>query len=113
MRHNSDALFRQVLLVLRYTSARPGEVRNLTWPQVDWDNGPLVIQRHKSSRTAKVPLPRIIPLPACVLGLLAWLRKRQGHQPYCLLNSEGQPWTKDAFVQRMDSLRLRAGLAAD
>lgn len=113
LRNNTDALFRQVLLTLRYTSARPGEVRKLTWPQVDWNNKRLVIRRHKSSRTTKVPLPRLIPLPDCVLALLRWLKGRHGHQPYCFLNSDGNPWTKDAFVQRMESLRRRAGIAAD
>jgi integrase len=113
LRHNTDALFRQVLLTLRYTSARPGEVRKLTWPQVDWDNSRLVIWRHKSTRTAKESLPRIIPLPACIAALLRHLQRQRGHQPYCFLNSEGRPWTKDAFVQRMESLRRRAGIVPD
>jgi len=47
------------------------------------------------------------------VALLRHLQKRQGHQPYCFLNSRGEPWTKDAFVQRMDSLRERAGIAPD
>src|SRR5262245_3136430 len=113
LRHSSDSCFRRVLIALRYTSARPGEVRNLTWAQVDWENHRWVIHRHKSSRTARVSKPKIIPMCRCVERLLRWLHPRSGHQPHVFLNSEGRAWTKDAFVQRMESLRRRAGIVAD
>lgn len=113
LRHCTDALFRQFLLMLRYSSARPGEIRKLTWVMVDWQNNRLVIQRHKTRRMLKVPKPRIIPIPVCIVKLLRWLQRQHGTQPYCLLNSEGQPWTKDAVVQRMESLRRRAGITPD
>ncbi len=113
LRHSSDSCFRRVLIALRYTSARPGEVRKLTWAQVDWNNHRWVIYRHKSSHTARIKKPRLIPMCPCVENLLRWLRRRHGHQPYVFLNSLGKPWTKDAFVQRMDSLRKRAGIRPD
>jgi integrase len=113
LRHSWDSCFQRALIALRYTSARPGEVRKLTWAQVDWENHRWVIYRHKSSHTAKVSKPKLIPMCACVENLLRWLKKKDGHQPFVFLNSEGNPWTKDAFVQRMDSLRARAGIVAD
>ena len=113
LRHSSDSCFRRVLIALRYTSARPGEVRNLTWANVDWENRRWVIHRHKSSRTARVRKPKLIPMCRCVERLLRWLHPRSGHQPHVFLNSEGRAWTKDAFVQRMESLRRRAGIVAD
>jgi len=113
LRHSTDAVFRQFLLMLRYTSARPGEIRKLTWTMVDWPNHRLVITRHKTTRTQKVPKPRIIPIPLCIENLLRRLQKQQGDQPYCLLNSQGQPWSKDATGQRMESLRRRAGIEPD
>jgi integrase len=113
MRNNTDALFRQFLLMLRYTPARPGEIRKLTWPMIDWPNHRLVVARHKTSRTQRTPRPRLIPVPPCVEAMLRILQGRQGHQPFCLLNSEGKPWTKDATVQRMESLRRRAGILID
>lgn len=113
LRHSWDSCFQRVLIALRYTSARPGEIRKLTWAQVDWENHRWVIHRHKSSNTAKVKKPKLIPMDPCVENLLRWLKKRHGNQPFAFLNSEGKPWTKDAFVQRMDSLRARAGIAAD
>lgn len=113
LRHSSDSCFRRVLIALRYTSARPGEVRKLTWTQVDWQNHRWVLHRHKTSRTARVSKPKIIPMCPCVEQLLVWLRRRHGDQPFVFLNSEDKPWTKNAFVQRMDSLRKRAGISAD
>jgi integrase len=113
LRHSWDSCFQRVLIALRYTSARPGEVRNLTWANVDWENHRWVLPRHKASRTAKVRKPKLIPMCRCVEKLVRWLHRRNGDQPFVFLNSEGKPWTKDAFVQRMDSLRQRAGIAAD
>jgi integrase len=113
LRHSWDSCFQRVLIALRYTSARPGEVRKLTWAQVAWENHRWVIHRHKSSHTARVSKPKLIPMCPRVENLLRWLKKRHGDQPFAFLNSEGMPWTKDAFVQRMDSLRNRAGIVAD
>jgi len=113
LRNNTDALFRQFLLTLRFTAARPGELRNLTWTMVDWQNHRLVVPRHKSTRTQKVRKPRLIPIPAFVENLLRWLQKRHGLQPFCFLNSKAKPWTRNAVIQRMESLRRRARIAPD
>jgi integrase len=76
MRH-SGAHFRRVLLVLRVTSLRPGELRALTWANVDWQNGRFVLHRHKTSRTQRVRKPRVVPFPPLVGKLLRWLQRRQ------------------------------------
>src|SRR5262249_30634110 len=36
LRHSRNAAFRQVLITLRLTAARPGEIRCLTWSMVNW-----------------------------------------------------------------------------
>jgi integrase len=113
LRHSSDSCFRRVLIALRYTSARPGEVRDLTWAQVDWENHRWVLHRDKASRTSKIKRARIIPMCHCVEKLLRWLHLRAEDRPHVFLNSKGERWTKDAFVQRMDSLRRRAKIATD
>jgi integrase len=92
---------------LPVTPARPGEIRKLTWVMIDWPNHRLVISRHKTSRTQRTPKARIIPIPPFVKSMLRWLQKRQGHQPYCFLNSEGKAWTKDATVQHCALSSLR------
>jgi integrase len=113
LRFASDSQFRRVLIALRSSSARPGEVRNLTWAQVDWNNHRWVIHRRKSSRTAKIPIPKLIPMCSVVENLLRWLQRRNGDQPFVFLNSKGLPWTRNAFAQRMDSLCRQAGIAPD
>ena len=72
-----------------------------------------MLHRHKSSNTSKVRRPKLIPMCPCVEKLARWLHRRHGDQPFVFLNSDGSPWTKDAFVQRMESLRRRAGVAPD
>jgi integrase len=111
LRHCFDAVFRQVLLAIRLTGARPGELRKLTWEMVDFDNHIWVIRKHKTSRTAKEGRPRIVPMPPIVERLLRWRLRKYGHQSrFVFLNSAGKPWTKDALVQRMESVRRRAGI---
>src|SRR5262249_52403806 len=65
------------------------------------------------SRTAKEPKPRIIPMPPIVERLLRWRLQTCGRTTRVFLNSKGRPWTKDALVQRMESLRRRAGITPD
>ena len=50
---------------------RPGELRALTWANVDWQNGRFVLHRHKTSRTQRVRKPRVIPFPPLVGKLSA------------------------------------------
>jgi len=110
---HSDEVFRDVLLFLRLTPARPAVVRELTWDMIHWKSELLVIHRTKKSRTAKVREPWRIPL---VPKVLTMLRKRQAAQAAssCVfLNEDGNPWTKDALALRMRRLRKRAGIRAD
>jgi integrase/recombinase XerD len=122
LRH-SDAIFRQVLLLLRLTGIRPGEFSRLTWNQVDFGNHVLVIRRHKSRRTAKTKKPRIIHRPPAAERLLLWRLEKLGHTLETLpatilgervfLNGDGQPWKYNALRCRMRRLRVRAGIGPD
>src|SRR5262249_13161991 len=101
MLRHSDALFRQVLLVFRLTGVRPGEFRNLTWGQVNWDHQCWVIRKHKASRTAKDKKPRIVPMPPIVEALLRWRMQRYGQAGHVFLNEDGNQWQNDALRCRM------------
>jgi hypothetical protein len=57
LRHCKDDHFRDVLVAMRYTPARPGDVCNLRWAMVEWERRRRVIFEHKMSRTASVPSP--------------------------------------------------------
>jgi integrase len=109
----SDDVFRDVLLFLRLTPARPSVVRELTWDMIDWHTS-LVVKHHtKKSRTAKVREPWRIPLVPEVVAMLRRRLGRRGDSPFVFLNEDGAGWTKDALVLRMRRLRERAGVRPD
>ena len=114
LRH-SGPQFRRVLLVLRYTSLRPGELRAVKWDNVDWANGRFVIHRHKTSRTQKVRKPRLVPFPPWVAKLLHWLRRRQGGSPspHVFRTTWGGPFSDGYLSDYMALVRDRAGIGAD
>lgn len=103
--------FRRVLLGLRLTGCRPGELRQITWEMVDLDTGLWILPDHKTVTRQRQPRPRIIPLPPVVWRICRWLAKRppsaSGH---VFVNMRGQPYTKDCFVTYFDRLRERAGI---
>jgi integrase len=112
LRH-SGAHFRRVLLALRYTSLRPGELRALTWANVDWPNSRFVLHRHKTSR--RTGKPRVVPFPPCLGNLLRWLQRRQDNAPsaHIFRNKWGRPWTDNHLSGYMDIVRQRAGIQPD
>src|SRR5436309_1094801 len=64
--------FRQVLIFLRFTGCRPGEMAALKWSDIDLDGGAIVLAEHKTAR--KVRKPRAVPLVPVVVKLLIHLR---------------------------------------
>jgi len=104
---NAGGPFADILLALRETGARPKELRDLVWDQVQADR--LVLTKHKTSR--KVQKARVIILSATMRALLERLRGN-GHS-HVFLNTEGQPWTMNAVRLQITRLRQRLGLADD
>lgn len=111
--HCTDAAFRDVLVAMRYTSARPGDIRTLTWPLVKWDRGCWVIHDHKTSKTARDPKPRVIGMNATVEKTLRERLEKFGEGERVFLNADGKPWTRGALGVRMRRLRKRAGVRPD
>jgi integrase len=70
----ADARFRRMLLFLRYTGCRPGEMRNVKWTDIDWKKGVICLQEHKTRK--KTGKPRLIFLAPIVLDML---REMQAH----------------------------------
>lgn len=99
--------FRDYLLALRETGARPKELRDLLWTQVQDDR--LVLTRHKTSQ--KVRKARVIILTDTMRTMLQRLRGN-GHT-HVFLNTEGDPWTMNAVRLQMKRLREKLGLAND
>lgn len=106
---NSDAAFRRVLLALRMTGCRPGELRSLIWEWVDLDQGVWIFPDHKTITRQRNPMPKIVPLSDPILKLCRWLA-RTAHEPsdFVFLNMMGKPYTKDCVVKKMGRIRTRA-----
>jgi integrase len=111
--HCTDDAFRDVLVAMRCTSARPQDVYNLTWAMVDWEGGMWVLTEHKGRRTSRRPKPRVIGMNDEVRQVLLRRRARFGGAGHVFLNADGRPWTKDALGLRMRRLRDRAGIRPD
>jgi len=113
LRNAGDIHFLHVLLALRYTPARPGDIRTLTYPMIDWERHVWVIPKHKTTRTMKKPMPRIIPMPPVIEQMLRYRLQRFGKTDRVFTNSDLHPWKRDGFALRMRRVRDRAGIKAD
>lgn len=95
---------RALVWFLVQTGCRSGEVRRLTWSDVDFEDGDIVV-------VGKGDLSRFIPLAAqTVQALRVW----QGFHPggghvFCKLH-DGGPLTHSGLRQIMERLKRRAGL---
>lgn len=110
---NSKAVFRRVLIMLRWAGVRPGELRAIEWAFLDLERGLIILQRHKTARSRKDRKPRIIVLHPVVIKLLIWIRRHQPESKFVFLNSRGRPWTRTAIDLRLYRMRRRIGLDKD
>lgn len=106
LRH-ADPPFRRFMIALKLTGARPGELSELTWANIDWQRGVASLAKHKTaSKTGK---PRVIVLVPQVLKMLAILR-RDRHGPAAvelrriLLNAPDRTMRAKEVVHRMRQL---------
>jgi integrase len=100
---------REVLVSLRYTSARPGEARGLEWRMVDWQRKLWVLPEHKISRTSKVKVPRVIAFPPEVEEVLR-RRLAQARSERVFTTPWGRPWTMERLSRAFKAAREKAGI---
>ena len=103
------ARFRQVLVFLWHTGARPGEARQLLWSHIDFDKRRIVLPVHKTVRRQRKPAPRIIVLDDVVIKLLRFLSARRESE-FVFLNHRRRPWSRNGLVQRTARARADAGI---
>lgn len=107
-RHSrASRVFRQVLVALRHSGARPGEVAAVKVGDVSPDGSAWVLQEHKTA--GKTGRPRVVYLSPCLATLtkiLAASRKSTN----LFVNARGEPWTRNAIRCRMRQLRRALGL---
>jgi len=110
-RPSPTARFRQVLVCLRFTGMRPGELRNLEWSDVDLDARELVIRTHKTSK--KTHRPRRIPLHSVVVKLLIYIKRLNQPGTHVFLSHRKRPWHRVSLSQRLLRVRRAAGISED
>jgi len=105
----------EILLVLRLTALRPGELRELRWDHVRLGEDIILIPpaEHKTGNTSKTPQDRLVPYQEEVKNIFLRRKLRWGHQPYVFPNPAiGGPYTDELWSRRFFIVRKRAGLDA-
>lgn len=95
---------------LRHTGARPCEMREAVWTDMDWQSGIIRLFEHKTARaTGKA---RLIGLTRRLLKLLRrrFDRLRPAGEEHIFANAEGTPWTKDTWCRHFRRHARRAAL---
>jgi integrase len=107
---------RLLLMVQLRTIARPGEIRGLTWGQVDLGRRLIVLAEFKGKKRRADRLKvRAIPLDLVVGRLLANLRRKSPDPSPAgrvFLSTRSRPWSANAVRCAMRRARVAAGLDA-
>ncbi len=109
----ADPEFRDMILFGILTGLRPQEMRGLTRNHLQEQHGGtfIVMERHKTSMSARISKPRCVPLSQDALVILARLLERNPTSQYIFLNGHGEPYTAPTFRQRLKRACVSAGLA--
>lgn len=104
--------FRQFVLAMVSTGARPGEVRTVAAHNYDPRVPGWVFPPKKNKTGAKTGKPRTVYLPACIDTLTRILISARPEGPI-FRNSKGDPWKAQTIRCRVARLREKAGLPAE
>ena len=114
----TDRPFREFLIALRRTIARPQEIRAVQWNNLIRGPVPMFLLREFKTRRQRKQgrfAVRRIPLDAFMMRMLE--RFERGRKPspaaHVFLNRLGRPWTGNAVRCRMRRLRRKVGLGPD
>jgi len=114
---STDARFRRVLMFLRLTGCRPGELAALRWENVAIAQASIVLRKHKTVRATKDRKPRVIVLVPPVVALLGFMMREQTYtinpNSPVFQNANGGAWTRFSLAARIKRLKKRLGLPED
>jgi len=111
LKPSAGARFRQVLIFLRYTGCRPGELCGLEWTDIDLEQRVIVLRRHKTSK--KTRKPRVVPLHPVVLKLLITIKRQEDPGNHVFVNHRKNPWNRSSLSLRVQRARETAGIPDD
>lgn len=114
--------FRRVLIFIRVSGMRPGEIMGLEWDEVDLEGKSITIPKEKT----KAKRVRHVPINTTMAQILDWLKRDQaaGREPrlsqvtkrkttttHVFRNSHGGAWTTESLTKQMRKIRKDAGLS--
>jgi integrase len=105
--------FRDMLVFGLLTGLRPQELRELRQDQIRFTAGGephLLIERHKTSRSAGSPRPRSVPLCPLAEEILERRVRANPQSALVFLNAAGGPYTRYSLRNRLRRLCRRVGL---
>jgi integrase len=105
--------FRDFLVALQETGARPGEVAAVTSAHVDLAAGTWTFAKHKTAKRTKVPLPRVVILTPAMIDLTRRLLGQVPPGTPLFRNKKGKPWDRNAIRCRFRRIRAKLGLGGD
>jgi integrase len=106
-----EGSFRDMIEFGLLTGLRPLELRELKKEEVVQDAQGrcfILIEQHKTSKTAKTPQPRSVPLPQEAAAIV---RRQVDSHPtadYIFLNEDGTPYTAGVYRRRLERWCKRA-----
>lgn len=108
----ADPDFRDMILFGILTGLRPQELRELTRNHIQEQNGGafIIMERHKTSLSARTSKPRCVPLSREAVEILARQFDRHPSSLYIFLNGHGTPYTAGTFRNRLWRACVRAGI---
>lgn len=112
VRSTTPAL-KRVLYFMCWTGARPGEVSNVRWSDVDWERSCIVLHHHKTATTLRTPKPRTLILVPLVVRLLKWMKAHRPYSANIFVNDHEQPWTATNLCRRLERIRNKLRLPKD
>lgn len=108
----SSVVFRRVLIFLRYTGARPGEMANVRPEYIDRERGVITLWKHKTIHVDQKP--RVIVMHPAIRKLTDYLvRNMFPNQEELFVNARGRAWNRYSIACRIRNLRKRIGIPRD
>ncbi len=105
--------FRDFLIALQETGARPGEVAMVTADHADLAAGVWIFQVHKTAKRTKVPKPRIIILTPPMIEMTKKLMEKVPPGTPLFRNRKGNAWNRNSIRCRFRRIRKKLGLGGD
>jgi integrase len=95
------------LRFVAYTAARPGEVGNMEWPEVDFDSAQWTIPPHKvkmRNDPKRKDDPHFVPLSRQAVAILRQVQELTGERQYVFSCNQDAPFSDNTLNKRLQLL---------